>query len=46
METARTQAANASATDARPGTSTARTVSQSATVAAGYAHGSSTRIGA
>ena len=46
METARTQAANASATDARPGASTARTVSQSATVAAGYAHGSSTRIGA
>ena len=44
--TASTQDPSASAIGQRPGTSTARTVSHSASVAAGYAHGSSTRIGA
>ena len=39
------QAANASANAALVGRSVARTVSQRASVAAGYAHGSSTRIG-
>ena len=40
------QAPSARPIDHRPGSSTARTVSQSAKVAAGYAQGSSTRIGA
>ena len=46
VATATTHAPNASASDQRPGASIARTVSQRATVAAGYAQGSSTRIGA